>query len=407
MFPYPWLMLKAFLPCLLALVFSAAALHAEEDVVRIGVLTDLSGSMADAAGQGSVSAAQMAMEDASRFFQRPIAVISADYQSRGDLAQHISEDWINRQNVDMVVDVPNPIIASHLQDLFQAKKKILVSSMPRRSDDESTCGMNGIFWLYDRETLTNNLVRALIAERKQRWFILGNDSPQGMNRAAVVKNSLQQYGGEVVGEAYFGPRMSGITTILDQVKPTQADVLYLAMERPDILHILRRWPAEPPANSPTLAFGTLPFSDMYDLQERNLPPFYVASSFYWNQNDAARAFSNRFAERNHGLMPTAIHASVYSAVTHYLHGVAATDSKDASAVLAHMKANPLQDNFFSGARIRADGTVLHKIHLLLSKPPSEREGTSDFFKIVKVLSGPDLVTPSEPNCPKPEALPTN
>jgi branched-chain amino acid transport system substrate-binding protein len=400
-------MLKAFLLCLLALFFSTSAVHAEEDVVRIGVLTDLSGSMADAAGQGSVSAAQMAMEDASRFFQRPIAVISADYQSRGDLAQHISEDWINRQNVDMVVDVPNPIIASRLQELFQTKKKVLISSMPRRADDESVCGMNGLFWLYDRETLINNLVRGLIAERKQRWFILGNDSPQGMSRAALVKNSLQQYGGEVVGEAYLGPRMSGITTILNQVKPSQADVLYLAMERPDIMHILRRWPADLPPDGPALAFGTMPFSDMYELQERNLPPFYVATSFYWNQNETARAFSNRFAERNHGLMPTAIHASVYSAVTHYLHGVAATDSKDARTVLAHMKASPLQDNFFSNSRIRADGIVLHKIYLLLSKPAAERDGNSDFFKIVKTISGPDLMPPAEPHCPKLEALPAN
>jgi branched-chain amino acid transport system substrate-binding protein len=393
---------KAFLPCLLALVFSATSLHAEEDVIRIGVLTDLSGSLAEAAGQGSVSAAQMAMEDASRLFQRPIAVISADYQSRGDLAEHISEDWINRQNVDMVVDVPNPVIASRLQDLFQTKKKILISSMPRRSDDDGAlCGGNGLFWLYDRDTLTSNLVKALVAEKKQSWFILGNDSPQGMNRATTIKNSLQQFGGEVVGEAYFGPRMSGIATIWDQVKAAKADILYLAMERPDILHLLRRWPGgEAAAGGPALAIGTLPISDMYDLKDRTLPPFYIATSFYWNQNDAARTFANRFAERNHGLMPTAIHASVYSAVTHYLQSVAATDSKDATAVLAHMRANPLHDNFFPGSRIRADGTVLHKIYLLYSKALNEREGDADFFKIVKVLSGPDLTVPPEPSCPK-------
>jgi branched-chain amino acid transport system substrate-binding protein len=301
----------------------------------------------------------------------------------------------------MVVDVPNPIIASRLQELFHAKKKILISSMPRRSDDDAACGMNGLFWLYDREALMNNLVKALLAERKQKWFILGNDSPQGMSRAGTVKNSLQQQGGQVVGEAYFGPRMGGVATILGHVKASQADVLYLAMERPDILHLLRRWPDEPPV--PPLAFSPLPLSDMYDLKDRDVPPFYIVTSFYWDQNDATRAFANRFAERNHGLMPTSIHASVYSAVTHYLQSVAATDGKEAGAVLTHMKANPLNDNFFPSSRIRADGTMLHKIYLLLSKPAAEREGTSDFFRIVRTLNGPELIVPAEAPCPKPES----
>jgi branched-chain amino acid transport system substrate-binding protein len=385
-------------------LFCAGTAHAEA-VIRIGVLTDLSGSMASAAGQGSVEAAQMAVEDASKFLSWPVTVVTGDYQSRADLAEHISEDWIKKQNVDVVVDVPNPGIAARLQDLFREQGRILISSTPRRVDDGVSCDTNSLFWLYDRETLTTNLMRALIAERKQRWFILGSDTPHGMTRGSDAKSFLQQNGGTVVGEAYLGPRLGGLPAIIDQIKASNAEVTLLAFDRPDILHLLKHWPedAQGAPQGPPLAFPSLLMSDMTQLKDRPVPPFYILTSFYWNQNDAARSFSDRFAQRNHGNMPTSIHASVYSAVLHYLQSVAATNSKETATLLAHMKASALQDGSFTGSRLRGDGVLMHRVNLLLLKAAATRDTPYDYFSIERSMPPAELIPPREAPCPKASA----
>ncbi|HVY12075.1 MAG TPA: ABC transporter substrate-binding protein [Alphaproteobacteria bacterium] len=386
-----------------ALLLFGAPAHAEPEVVRIGVLTDLSGSMADAAGHGSVEAAEMALEDAQRFLTRPVTVITADYQNRSDLAQHISEDWLKRQNIDAVVDVPNAVIASRLQQLFREQGKILLSSNPLWPDAAAAaCGMNGIFWLYNRETLASNLIRALLAEHKQRWFILGGDTLYSTNLAGTAKSILQGNGGQVAGEAYLGPRMGGLDSVVEQIRDSHADVVFLAFERPEIMHLLRHWPALAD-NTPPLAFSSLHISDMASLADHPLPPFYIATSFYWNQDSSARGFADRFAQRNHGTMPSAIHASVYSAVYHYLQSVQATGRSTGDVVLAHMKAHPLQDAFFTTSRIRADGVVMHHIQLLVSKPVQDRENPSDFFRVVRTLAPAEVSAPNEAPCPAPEA----
>jgi branched-chain amino acid transport system substrate-binding protein len=378
-----------------------AAAPAETDLIRIGVLTDLSGSMAGAAGHGSIEAAEMAVDDAARLSDRQVTLVTADYQSRSDLAQHITEDWIKRQNIDMVVDVPNTVIAARLQDLFRNEKRLLLSSTPLRPDDTANaCGANGAFWLYDRETLSSNLIRGLLADHKQRWFIVGGDSVYALGLANSVKTLIQQNGGEITGEAYLNQRFSGLADVMEQVKLAKADIVFLALERQDTLHVLRHWPDNADKNIPPLALNNLHISDLADIKEKPLPPFYLATSFYWNQDTNARAFSDRFAARNRGMMPTAIHAAVYSAVYHYLRSVQATGRKSADIVLAHMKAQALQDGFFLGGHIRADGVVLHPVYLLLSKTPEEREGPFDYFKVARTLGMNEEIVPPQMPCPE-------
>lgn len=369
-------------------------------VTRIGVLTDLSGSMANAAGRGSIEAAEMAVEDAMRGDESNVTIVTGDYQSRGDLAQHISEDWIKRQNIDMVVDVPNTVIAAKLQDLFSQQDRLLLSSSPKRVDDaESTCGGHGVFWLTDRDTLANNLIRALKSAGKTRWFILGGDTLSATQQANAIKAAIQAGGGTVAGEAYLGPRMTGIDSVLEQIKPDDVDVIFLAFERADTLFALKNWPKlDKPL--PPLALSAVHLSDLVDMKDRDLPPFYTAVSFYWNQDTATRSFSDRFAARNHGAVPTGIHAAVYSAVYHYLRSVTALGQKSADAVLAHMKSQPLQDGFFQGSHIRADGTLTHRIRLLFLKKKDEREGPFDFFQVVRSMPPAEQVVPPVTSCPQ-------
>lgn len=393
MFQLALLLALWLLPC-------ANARAEDVDAVRIGVLTDMSGSLAGSAGLGSVEAAQLAVEDmGNTVSQKPIIVINADFQNRGDLAQHISESWINKQGIDVVVDVPNGPIAGRLQDFFKEKKRLLLTSCPssKRFRDES-CHSNSLSWLYDRDTLTVNLIQALLDEKKHRWFIISSDDGYSRDLTKIAKKKIMDGGGELVGEAQFAKRMTGIEMILEQTETLKPDVIFLAFDRPDLLHVLAHWPNEKHDYVAPLAFSTLFVNDIYALNNRDVPPFYTISTFYWNQDAATRDWSTKFATRNRGAMPTDIQASVYSSVRHYLQSVRDTKINETPDILAHMKATPLDDPLFGASHIRADGLVAHHLHLLAFQKENTRNKPWDVFHIVRTISPQDVALPQEVSC---------
>lgn len=385
------LTLGAFI-CTLAL---SQPLHAEEPI-RIGVLTDMTGNVAVAAGKGSVEAAQMAIDDfkARTPGAHPVELISADYQSRPDLARHISEDWITRQDVDVVVDVPNATITARLQDFFKSSDRLMLTSCPLISP-QSSCEAQGLSWLYSLDVLANNLARALVLENKKNWFIISSDDPYSRNLAAVAQKQLIALGGKVTGEAELNRRMVGLDMVLQQVKPDKTDIIFLAFDRHDLLHMLKSWPAD--AAKVPLAISAIYTSDVRAMT-KDTPPIYTLSSFYWDQDAPTRKWSEEFARRSQGNMPSNIHASVYSSVKLYLQAVQALGQQHSAQLLQYMKTHPLLDGPFGASRIRPDGVVVHRMLLMRSKPVEARTTQWDNFTIVRTLSPQELLLPEEADC---------
>lgn len=391
---------------LAALAFATPLMAAQDnavrqDAVRIGVLTDMSGGMAASSGLGSVEAAQLAVEDLGNVVNgRPVVVINADFQNRSDLAQHISESWLSKQGVDVVVDVPNGPIASKLQDYFKEQKKILLTSSPSSTRfRDAACHNNSLAWLYSRDTLTANLIQSLVSEeKKKRWFIIKSEDGYSCDLAKVAKKRITDSGAELVGEAQFGKRMSGLSVILEQAEMVKADVIFLAFDRPDILHLLNHWPHEKHEASQPVAFTTLSLCDVHELGNKPLPTLYTVSPFYWNQDAPTREWSTKFAVRNRGAMPTDIQASVYSSVKHYLESLKVVQAGDATDVLNHMRSTPLNDPLFGASRIRRDGLVEHRMLLLSSIKNEERHNPWDIYRIVHVINPQQVSLPPEAIC---------
>jgi len=79
--------------------------------IKIGVLTDLAGEHTENTGQGSILAAQLAVEDFGGAVNGvPIEVVSADHQNKADVGAAIAARWYD-EGVDMIVDVPNTAVA--------------------------------------------------------------------------------------------------------------------------------------------------------------------------------------------------------------------------------------------------------------------------------------------------------
>ncbi|MDX1923217.1 MAG: ABC transporter substrate-binding protein [Alphaproteobacteria bacterium] len=376
---------------------------AQSDAVRIGVLTDMSGGMAASSGLGSVEAAQLAVEDlGSNVNGKPIVVINADFQNRGDLAQHISESWLSKQGVDVVVDVPNGPIAAKLQDYFKEQKKILLTSSPSSTRfRDASCHNNSLSWLYDRDTLTVNLIQALVDDKKKRWFVIKSEDGYSCDLAKIAKRRIKDSGAELVGEAQFGKRMSGLSIILEQAEDVKADVIFLAFDRPDVLHLLNHWPVHgKDKDIPPVAFTTLSLSDIHELGSKPAPTFYTVSPFYWNQDGTTREWSTKFATRNRGAMPTDIQASVYSSVRHYLESLKIAQNGDAQDILGRMKGAALADPLFGASHIRNDGLVAHRLLLLSSIRNEDRGHPWDVYKIVKTINPQNVALPAEIICNK-------
>src|SRR5690606_31209443 len=122
-----------------------------DDVVKIGVLTDMAGVTADITGKGSVAAAQMAVEEfGGTVLGKPIQIISGDHQHRTDLGASMAREWYDRGQVDVIVDLPNSSIALAVQRIaMNSKKLVLVSGAGTTALTNDQCSPYGFHWTYD------------------------------------------------------------------------------------------------------------------------------------------------------------------------------------------------------------------------------------------------------------------
>src|SRR6185369_17466629 len=97
----------------LVLAATAAQAQISDDVVKIGVLNDMSSLYADIGGQGSVTAAKMAVDDYLKATKSKLKVeiVSADHQNKPDVGSQIARQWFDVDHVDAIVDVPNSGVA--------------------------------------------------------------------------------------------------------------------------------------------------------------------------------------------------------------------------------------------------------------------------------------------------------
>ena len=148
--------------------------------------------------------------------------------------------------------------------------------------------------------------------------------------------------------------------------------------------------------------GLLVFiTDVHSLGLQTAQGLILTEAFYWDRNDASRAFAKRFAPSIKGNMPTMVQAGVYSAVPHYLKAVEALKSDaDGKAVVAKMKELPTDDPLFGKGTIRADGRKIHDMFLFEVKKPEESKGPWDYYKLRATIPAAEAFRPlKDGGCP--------
>jgi branched-chain amino acid transport system substrate-binding protein len=388
----------------LALAALTGVAHAQisDNVVKLGVLTDMSSLYADATGKGSVAAVQMAVEDyGGKVKGAPIEVISADHQNKPDVGVNIARNWYDNEKVDAILDVPTSSVALPISALTREKNRIHINSGGGSSDITGTqCSPNTVHWTYDTYALSNVAGKAMVKRGEDTWFFVTADYAFGMALERDAANVVKENGGTVVGDVRHPLNSSDFSSFLLQAQASKAKVIALANAGGDTTNALKQAAEFGITQGGQKMIALLQeITDTHALGIKATQGLIVTDAFYWDMNDETRAFSKRFYDRV-GHMPTMIQAGLYSATMHYLKAIDAIGTDEAPKVMAQMRATPVNDFFAKNGHIRIDGRMVHDMYLFEVKKPEESKGEWDLYNLIATVPGDEAFRPLDKGgCP--------
>jgi branched-chain amino acid transport system substrate-binding protein len=367
-------------------IASAADAKISDNVIKIGVVNDAGGPYADLAGKGSVIAAQMAIDEMKGELPAPVELVSADHQLKVDVGVAIVKRWFDQEKVDAVVDIVHSAIALAAQQIAKAQNRIVIATAVGTVDfTGKACTGNTASWLYDTYALSNGLVRSLVANKLDTFYIIAVDYAFGQSMTNDVTKAAEAAGGKVLGVVKFPLNSPDFASQLLQAQSSGAKVVLLAAGGADLINLIKQ----------SREFGitqrgqTVVTPLMFLTDDKGLGldvagGMRFSTAFYWNRNEETRAWSQKFKEK-HGAPPTMVHAAVYSSVRHYLKAIKASGTDEAQAVMAKMRATPVDDMYVHGGTLREDGRLLHPMYLVEIKRPNESRGEWDYYKVISTI----------------------
>ncbi len=389
----------------IALIAATATAHAQisDGIVKIGVMNDQSGTYADITGPGSTTAARLAVEDFGAAKKGlKVEIVVADHLNKPDVGSSIARQWYDAEKVDVIVDVPTSSVALAINQITRDKGKAFLVSGAASSDlTGKACSPNTIHWTYDTWALANGTGSAIVKTGGDTWFFLTADYAFGHalerdTEAVVVKN-----GGKVLGKVRHPFPTADFSSFLLQAQASKAKIIGLANAGADTTNAIKQGAEFGIVKGGQQFAGLLVFiSDVHALSLEKANGLVLTEAFYWDLNDKTRAWSKRFAEKQHGAMPTMVQAGVYSAVLHYLKAVEALKSDDGTKVIAKMKEMPTDDPLFGKGVVRADGRKIHPMYLFEVKKPAEAKGPWDYYKVRATIPAEQAFRPlDQGECP--------
>jgi len=386
-----------------ALTLALAGAARAEIAVKLGVLNDMSGLYADVSGPGSVVAARLAVEDFAKTNKDIKAeVVFGDHQNKPDVGSNIAREWYDRENVDVILDTTTSSVALAVAGVTREKKKIFIPSGGGSSDLTGTaCSPYTVHWTYDTWALANGTGSALTKKGEDTWFLLVADYAFGAALERDTTEAVIKAGGKVIGSVKHPLSGSDFSSFLLLAQASKAKVVGMANAGADAINTIKQAHEFGLTQGGQVLAGLLIFSsDVKALGLETAQGLVLTEAFYWDQDDATRAFSKRFAEKFNGKMPTSSQAGVYSSILHYLKAVAAAKTKDSDAVMAKMKELPIDDALFGQGKVRADGRAIHNMYLYQVKTPAESKGEWDLYKVLATIPAEEAFRPMDKgDCP--------
>lgn len=367
-----------------AVLLSPLAARAQlPDTVTIGVLNDMAGPFADQSGKGSVVAAQMAAEDFAAAGAAPfkVRIIAGDHQNKADIGAALARQWIDRDGVAAIADNPNSAVGLAVNQVMREKHRAFLATNVGTSDlTGKFCSPDTVQWTMDTWAMGSSAARAMMQEGGDTWFFISFDYAFGAGLQRDATAMLDKLGGKVLGAVKHPLGTTDFSSYLVQAQASGAKVVALADTGTDLINAVKQ----------AAEFGLTPkqrldalfalITDVDAIGLKSAQGMIVTESFYWDLNDATRAFARRFAERFGGKMPTSNQAGVYSQVLAYLHAVEAANTIEGEKVVAELRRAPIDDTLFGTIVVRPDGRAVHAMHVFRVKAPAASHDRWDVYE---------------------------
>jgi branched-chain amino acid transport system substrate-binding protein len=387
----------------------ASAQQGGQPTIRIGILSDQSGPYSSVTGATSVACVRQAIEEfnpSARGFA--VEVLVGDHQNKADVGSQIARQWIDRDGVDVILDVSNSAVALAMNSIAREKDRIHINSSAATAElTGKQCTPNTVHWTYDSWMLANGTGTAAVRTGGDSWFFIVANFAFGHALERDTADAVRRAGGKVLGRAaHPAPGTSDFSSFLLQAQASRAKVIGLANAGEDAVNCIKQ-AAEfgiTKSGNQRLAALLLYIGDVHSVGLEAAQGLVLTESFYWNLNDRTRAFTNRALSKTNGVRPNMNHAGCYAATLHYLKAVAdmgvAEAKRSGAAVVARMKAIPTEDDAFGAGSIRADGRKLHPAYLFRVKAPSESRAPWDYYEPMTTILADQAFRPlAEGGCP--------
>lgn len=364
--------------------------------VTIAVLNDKTSVFSDAGGAGGVVAAQLAIDDAGgKVRGQPVVLLAPDHQNKTDIGVNLTRNLYDQQGVDAIFDIGNSAISLAVQDMARERGKIVVHVGSATADVfGKACSPTGAMWLYDTYSLAQGMAKSIVQQGGDTWFFITADYAFGHAMQAEVSKVVTASGGKVLGSVKHPVGTMDFSSFLLQAQSSGAKIIALANASGDtVTNIKQAREFQIGEGKQKLAVLIYYLTSVHSLGPEAMQGVQYLAGYYWDRDDASRAFAKRFGAKFGGKMPTHAQAGVYSAVRHYLRAVEAANDNDGLTVMRKMKEMPVDDFFAPGARVREDGRLMNDMFLVEAKGPKEVQGEWDLLKVKGRVKAEDIMRP--------------
>ena len=375
----------------------AQAQNLSDGVVKIGVLNDQSGTYSDFGGRGSVAAAEIAIQEFDPGSNGiKVELLSADHQTKTDVASSIARKWYDTEQVDAITDLTGSSVAISINNMARDKSKITLMTGPGTTAlTNAECSPTGFHWGWDTYSQSVSSATALLRQGYTSWFILTANYAFGHQMEADLTRVVNEKGGKVAGSVKHPLGTHDFSSFLLQAQSSGAKIIALANGGTDTVNSLKQASEFGIAAGGQLLAGmVVVMSDVHALGLEKAKGLTFATSYYWDRDDRSRAFAQKFHEKM-GVMPGMIHAATYSSVLHYLKAIKAAGTDEAKAVAAKMREIPVSDNFTQNGTIRPDGRMITDMYLVRVKSPEESKAKWDYFDVLATIPAEQTAAPLE------------
>jgi branched-chain amino acid transport system substrate-binding protein len=362
----------------------------------------MNGPYAAITGNGSVAAAELAIEDfGGKTLGKPVELVVADHMQKPDVGAGIARKWYDNEGVDAIFDGAGSSVALAILEIAKTRNKIVAFSGVISPDvTGKLCADTISSWAWDTHAMVATSIKSLMKSGGKRFFFLTLDAAAGRALEADAAKIIEANGGAVVGSVKHPINTADFSSFLLQAQGAKPDVIVLANAGADTVNSLKQAAEFGLTSGPNAIKVASLLAMINDIEALGLEFAHgvlVSESFYWDMSDATRAWTKRFRERT-GAAPNMLQAAVYSSVLHYLKAVQNVGKTEGVLVAAAMRAAPINDMYSKDVRLRADGRAVRDFYLFEVKRMADSKGSWDDYKLLQTLPGDEAFPASASAC---------